>query len=76
MSKQSLVIQLVFNGNAVWRVKTDVPADICRKMTNDELEAFGKGTGEVLADIIRTSKGNAAAEPAPKKDKSERGSKR
>lgn len=74
MSKQNLVIQLVFNGSAVWQTKTDVAAEICRKMTNEELEALGKGAGEVLTDIVRNS--NAAAEPAPKKDKNEKGSKR
>jgi hypothetical protein len=53
MQKSHLLIQLVFNGRAVWQVRQNVSPEICRKMTQEELKAFGEATAHSLGTIIR-----------------------
>ncbi len=68
--KSYLLIQLVFNGRAVWQVKQDVPDTHCRRMTQEELAAFGLHAQQSLKRLIEENPVKepvAAASEAPRK---------
>ncbi len=70
--KSYLLIQLVSNGRAIWQTKQDVPAEHCRRMTQEELEAVAHASADVLAGVVSTQmiaagiaeRQSAAAQPA------------
>lgn len=66
MTKQTVVIQLIVDSRMIWQVKTDVARDLCRRMTESELNAVGRAVEDALEDIV-TAKPAAVPEPARKK---------
>lgn len=65
--KSHLLIQLVFNGRAIWQVKQDVPNEHCRRMTPAELKTIGTDNADLLARMADDFKERAAAPDTPRK---------
>jgi hypothetical protein len=65
MSNTCLLVQLIYHGKAVWQVRQEVPADLCRRMTPAELKSLGDKAEEALMEIISKAEIRAPLAPAP-----------
>ena len=50
--KSEAFLQISLNGSPVWRVITEIPGDIVRRMRPDQLKYLEKGVVELIRDSV------------------------